>query len=165
MSFATRVAGSPNPHQQEYYYTGKNINATSGSRTANTTPLQIGEVLAIDPYGHDLGKGYDVAVPTASFLSQNLVVVTAIKTNTNGDSASLGGTIMAVPLAKACADGIQVYVNGSVTAATSLLIPVDGQRYLAASTGIGSAEAIFSFKAKAMEGNSSGTALKWVQPL
>ncbi len=175
MSFATRVAGSPNPHQQEYYYTGKNIHATSGSRTANTTDLQVGDVLALDPFGHDKGRGYDLANPTANYLSQPLYVVTAIKTNANGDAATRGGTVMAVPLAKGLTDAIQCNVNATATAGVTTLGPTNmasasvNQRYLVdidPTLTNSTNETIKQIKAKAMETSSSGTAaIRWVCPV
>lgn len=173
MSFATRVAGQPNPHQQEYFYTGKNIHATAGSRTANTTDLQVGDVLSLDPFGHDKGRGYDLANPTASYLSQPLFVVTAIKTNTNGDSAVRGGTIMAVPLVNGICDAIQANTKANMTAGTTLLGAVDmasasvNARHLVALTSIAAAENVKQLQAKAMEtvDTSSTAAVKWVCPV
>lgn len=173
MPTAIQVAGQPNPIPQKFYYTGKNIHATSGSRTANTTDLVVGDVLALDPFGHDKGRGYDLANPTASYLSQPLYVVTSIGSDpSTGASAVRGGTIEAVPLSSAVCSAIQCNVNATATAGTTLLGPTDmasastNQRYLVHLSSIAAAENVMQLKAKAMETSTSGTAAqRWVCPL
>lgn len=130
------VAGAQNNTGVQKYYTGKNIHATSGSRTANTTDLQKGDVLAMDPHGQDTGLGTDLANPTAGFLDQPLWVVTQVP-----NDSKRGGYITAVPLA-ACHEGISpVYMKANTTAGVTLLGATDmasasvNQRYLVAVTG------------------------------
>jgi hypothetical protein len=174
MTTAIQVAGQPNPIPQKFYYTGKNIHATSGSRTANTTDLQVNDVLAIDPFGHDKGRGYDLANPTASYLSQPLYVVTSIGSDpSTGASAVRGGTIEAVPLSSAVCSAIQANTKANMTGGTTILGPVDmasasvNARHLVALTSIAAAENVCQLKAKAMETSdtSSTAAVKWVCPL
>lgn len=58
------------------YYTGKNINATAGSRTAYNADLIAGDVLTIDPYAHDTSDhGAEYAVPTSGHLHLHKAVV------------------------------------------------------------------------------------------
>lgn len=118
------------------YYTGKNIHATSGSRTANTTDLQKGDVLSLDPHGYDDGKGSDLANPTSGFLDLPLYVVTDVPPD-----SKRGGRIMAAPLAD-CHQGITgVHTKANQTAGVTLLAATDqasasvNQRYLVAVTG------------------------------
>lgn len=56
------------PSPERKYYTAKDINATAGSRNAVSTALHKGAVLILDAYGHDLGKGADVAQPQTAHL-------------------------------------------------------------------------------------------------
>ncbi len=173
MSYATKVAGQPNPHQSEYFYTGKNINATSGSRTTNTTDLQVGDVLALDPFGHDKGRGYDLANPTTGYLSQPLFVVAEIGYDATGNRATRSGTIKAIPLRSGLCDAIQVNTKANMTGGTTILGAADqasasvNQRYLVALSSIAAAENVIALKAKAMETSdtSSTAAVKWVAPL
>jgi hypothetical protein len=117
-------------------YTGKNIHATAGSRTANTTDLQVGDVLSMDPHGQDTALGHDLANPTATFLDMPLWVVTQVPSG-----SVRGGSIRCVPLA-ACHDGIRgVQTKADQTAGVTLLGATDqasasvNQRYLVAVTG------------------------------
>lgn len=130
-------AGFPPIQGRPFYYTGKNINATSGSRTANTTNLQPGDVLALDPFGHDQGFGTDLANPTTGYLDLPLFVVVG---PVSIDSL-LGGWIQAVPLAE-CTSGITgVFHKVNATAGVTLLGATDqasasvNQRYLVGVTG------------------------------
>ena len=125
------------PAAQSKYYTGKNIHATSGSRTANTTDLLVGDVLAFDPHGQDTGVGSDLANPTAGFLDQPLWVVTDVPSG-----SKQGGWIKAVPLSM-CVNGIgPVFMKANTTAGVTLLAATDmasasvNQRYLVAVTEI-----------------------------
>lgn len=151
-SQTVQLSGVPANDVREYYYTGKNIAATNGGRTANTTDLLVGDVLAIDPFGYDKGRGFDAANPTATWISQPLIVVTRVPKNSRR-----GGPISGVPLRQGCVDAIAVSTKANMVAGITALIPTTmasaavNQRYLVASTGIGSAEAILSFKAKASE--------------
>lgn len=130
------VPGNPNVQGEPMNYTGKNINATSGSRTQNTTDLQIGDILALDPHGHDDGKGSDLANPTTGFLDMPLWVVTDVPPD-----AKRGGRIKAARLAD-CAGGVSgVHTKANQTAGVTLLGATDqasasvNQRYLVAVTG------------------------------
>lgn len=117
-------------------YTGKNIHETSGSRTANTTNLLVGDVLSLDPHGQDAGLGTDLANPTAGFLDAPLWVVTQVPVG-----SETGGAIEAVPLSD-CTQGITgVFHKATTTAGVTLLAATDmasasvNQRYLVAVTG------------------------------
>lgn len=117
-------------------YTGKNINVTPGSRTANTTNLLVGDVLAFDPHGQDQGLGSDLANPTTGFLDMPLWIVTQVPAG-----SELGGPCQCVPLAD-CPQGIAgVFHKASTTAGVTLLAATDmasasvNQRYLVAVTG------------------------------
>lgn len=130
------VAGAYNNTGVQKYYTGKNIHATSGSRTANTTDLKRGDVLSMDPHGQDEGLGTDLANPTATFLDMPLWVVTQVP-----NDSKRGGYITAVPLA-ACHDGIgPVQTKADQVAGVTLLAATDmasagtNYRYLVAVTG------------------------------
>jgi len=130
------VAGAYNNTGVQKYYTGKNIHATSGSRTANTTDLKRGDVLAMDPHGQDAGLGTDLANPTAGFLDMPLWIVTQVP-----NDSKRGGYITAVPLA-ACHDGIDgVQTKATQVAGVTLLAATDmasasvNQRYLVLVTG------------------------------
>lgn len=130
------VNGYPAVDPVPMYYTGKNINATAGSRTANTTDLLVGDFLAIDPHGQDKGQGTDLANPTSGFLDSPLWVVTQVP-----NDSKRGGMIQAVPLA-ACNQGVQgVHTKANQTAGVTLLAPTDPSdaavngRYLVAVTG------------------------------
>lgn len=138
MSFLGNVGvpGFPNVQGVAMNYTGKNIHATSGSRTANTTDLKIGDVLSADPHGHDDGVGSDLANPTATFLDLPAWVVVDVPPD-----SKRGGRIMAAPLA-ACWQGVTgVQTKANQTAGVTLLGMTDmasasvNQRYLVAVTG------------------------------
>lgn len=129
------VAGS-NVQGIPMNYTGKNIHATAGSRTANTTNLQKGDVLALDPHGQDTVVGNDLANPTAGFLDLPLWIVTNVRSG-----SELGGAIEAVPLAD-CQQGVApVFMKANTVAGVTLLGATDqasasvNQRYLVAITG------------------------------
>ncbi len=130
------VQGTENQMAVVKNYTGKNMHATSGSRTANTTDLQVGDVLAMDPHGQDTALGHDLANPSAGFLDMPLWVVTGVPSG-----SVRGGSIQAVPLAS-CHDGIRgVQTKANMTTGVTLLGPTDqasasvNQRYLVAVTG------------------------------
>lgn len=114
------IAGAQNNTGVQKYYTGKNIHATSGSRTANTTDLLKGDVLAMDPHGQDTALGNDLANPTAGFLDMPLWVVTQVP-----NDSKRGGYVTCVPLAS-CHDGIAgVHTKATQTAGVTLLGAVD----------------------------------------
>lgn len=130
------VSGYPALDERWMNYTGKNIHATSGSRTANTTNLQRGDVLALDPHGQDKGRGTDLANPSAGFLDMPLWIVTEVPPD-----SVLGGPCRAVPLAS-CDQGVTgVQTKSNSTAGVTLLAATDqasasvNQRYLVAVTG------------------------------
>ncbi len=118
-------------------YTGKDINATSGSRTASTANLVIGEVLSLDPYGQDSGFGKDLANPTTSLLFLNLWVVLDVPA-----ASRLGGRILAAPI-KSCQMGVPAMVEGTsdvavgdalIAVAMDTNAPGTSKRYLVVST-------------------------------
>lgn len=117
-------------------YTGKNIHATSGSRTANTTDLLVGDVLCLDPHGQDTALGNDLANPSAGFLDMPAYIVTNVPSG-----SKRGGSVSVVPLAD-CSDGIGgVFMKANTTAGVTLLGMTDmasasvNQRHLVAVTG------------------------------
>jgi hypothetical protein len=109
------VQGFPNIMGIPMNYTGKNINSTAASRTANTTPLLVGDVLTLDPFGQDTGVNSDLANPTTGFLHHPVYVVTQVP-----PANTLGGRIFAVPLAL-CAQGIGAFCKVNATIGTTCL--------------------------------------------
>ena len=80
------------------YYTGKDVNATKGSRSAYSSDLVEGDVLILDPYAHDTGKyGLELAIPTTSFLHMRKYRVTNVPTG-----AERGGTVWVEAMNDAC---------------------------------------------------------------
>lgn len=127
------------------FYTGKTINATKGSRTADTTtPLLVGEVLVQDPYGHDKGKDQDVAIPTTGFLAGNCYLVVDVP-----PGSRFGGPVSVVPYQA----NAQVYIasTSALVAGTTHLGPVNGKRCLAIVTSVASLDAIKNAVALANE--------------
>ncbi len=111
------------------FYTGKNINATNGSRTADTTyPLLPGEVLVADPYGWDKGRGVDLAIPTTGFLAGQCYLVVDVPWDSR-----FGGPVTVVPWNP----GASAYVasGSATTVGVTMLGPVDGKRCLAVQAG------------------------------
>lgn len=110
------------------YYTGKNINATAGSRTAITGAVPIGACMVYDTYGHDSGPGSDVTQPQTNFLNTFAGIVVG------GEATERAGAGK-VELVSA-ADWIRALVLGNLTApitdatAAQRLGPVAGQWYL-----------------------------------
>lgn len=147
-------------------YTGKNINATAGSRTANTVALAIGDVLVTDVYGPDEGVGMDVANPTTGHLSNTAWVVTQVPL-----ASKLGGHVWCVPLPQCC-DGVPARTKANMTAGTTCLIltnDTDGTanlRHLVASTTVNSALTATGIKAIAMQtvDTSTNAAVQNVMP-
>lgn len=118
------------------YYTAKNINATSGSRTAIDDDLEIGMVVVMDPYQHD-GAEYDVdgnagakpinvTRPQTSFLNMKKYVVTYVAPSINDiptASASTqrrGGFVSVVE----ASDDIQALVDGTTDVAVGDMLEV-----------------------------------------
>jgi hypothetical protein len=130
------------------FYTGKNIATTSGGRTANTVPLREGDVLVLDPFGFDSGRGTDVAVATTGYLAQKPFVVT----NVPKDSR-FGGWIEGVP----SAHNVRAYVaaGSNVTAGTTFLGVANGSKSLTPLTSVASAADIFRISAIAHETNAN----------
>lgn len=110
------------------YYTGKNINATNGSRTAISGVVPVGACVVFDPYGHDQGKGHDVTQPQTNFLNIPAGIVVGGSPTTIAEP----GYIEVVSMA----NYIEALVLGNLTApiddttAAQRLGPVAGQWYL-----------------------------------
>lgn len=75
-------------------YTGKNINATDGSRTAIATDLVVGAVLIVDPYSFETtNNGGCFTRPQTNFLHLPKYVVVEVP-----QGSVRGGPIRVVPL-------------------------------------------------------------------
>lgn len=109
------VPGDPQFMGISMNYTGKNINATNGSRTANTTPLLVGDILTLDPFGFDDGVGSDLANPTTGFTHHPVYVVTNVPS-----ANTLGGRISAAPL-RDCPQGVKCFCKVNATVGTTAL--------------------------------------------
>lgn len=111
------------------HYTGKNIHATAGSRTAIDDDLEVGMVVVLDPYQHDGAeedingnsgaKPINVTRPQTSFLNMKKFVVVAVSPRVNeiptasAATQRRGGMVSVVE----AADDIQALVDGTTDVA------------------------------------------------
>jgi len=146
---------------RDAYYTGKDINATAGSRNTISADLKVGDIVQLDIYDHDgYGLGRAVAKPTAAQVGQ-LFVVTAVP-----DGSKRGGPISVTPNGIVMARG-----NATTNAITvgALLSPYTGNLFhleVSAGTTVAHMKARVSGTinevkpcAVAMEALASGTGL------
>ena len=73
-------------------FTGKNINATNGSRTYITTCPVVGDTLVMDPYGFDTGIGNDFTQPQTSYLHYRKAVILSVTPQVNPNKPTTGLT-------------------------------------------------------------------------
>lgn len=156
---------------QKVFWTAKNLNATAGSRTATTRPLQVGMILHEDPYRHDGGDAGGTK-PTNVFMIANAgervynaykVVDFPPSVNDVVNGALRGGEITVV----AWDDGLEsTLVNGSVAVGARLVTSLTSNSTtggaLISATAISTAAEIGAFCGVALEANSSGDGLKRV---
>jgi hypothetical protein len=148
--------------------TGKNINATAASRTVINANIDVGDVVAVDPYRQDLESTLSsittetVTQPQTSHIDGGIYIVVDVPSGVNdsqvGGAANerKGGYIL-VATAQA------ILANATVpdsTAVAGYLVPASGSYKLAAvgATGVASAAAIFTHKFRAEAANASGAA-------
>lgn len=120
------------------YWTAKNINATAGSRTATTRPLEVGMILHEDVYGHDGKEAGATKAPLNLTMIVNageriynaykVVSFDASVVNSTASGALAGGWVNVV----AWDDGRDTTkVNGSISVGTQLIT----QLHTSSSTG------------------------------
>lgn len=72
-------------------HTGKNINATSGSRTARTAKFEPGQLVQIDPQNHEAQTGLVVADVTAG-ANTKIGVISELPVGSDANSFVAGST-------------------------------------------------------------------------
>lgn len=141
------------------WYTGKNLHATDGSRSAVSTDLFKGAILCPDPFGHDKGVGMDYCQPEDSAQADNLtlpfVVVDRLTDPKNPQNPQY---VDVLPCVAGTVCNASVKANADVATPT-LLGPATGDFSLAAKTSVASAKAVREIQAQALEtANTSSTA-------
>lgn len=137
----------------EGYYTGKNINATNGSRTAisafplSGTKLTAGCCVILDPYQFDTGP-INVTQPQTNFDNLPTFIVTRVPKDSNtGGNISMSARFYG-----------SAWTKANQTIGQTLLGAANGQFMLGAKTSIASLAALFDVKGIALSTvDTSGT--------
>jgi hypothetical protein len=141
--------------KRQVYYTGKNINATSGSRTDISAAIAVGDVLIEDPHDHEgYGKGNVVTEAQTSYLDQPAWVVDSIP----------AGNEQAGWITVKRGKGIDAKCHANITSFTTYLGVANADRGLVAVSGVASFAAIFTAKGlgRVTHDSSSTAAIKAV---
>jgi len=167
MTFSSKNMARPVPLK----YTAKNINATPASRTAIAADLVPGYCVIQDVYADDyktvagvsggVENRTEVAVtrPQSSHLHRRAYVVTNVPPSCNKIPDSSASTQRAGGSIEGVWDSPQIlaYVADGTAIGDSLVL-TNGSFVLSASTTVTAITDIKSFKATALEANSSGAA-------
>lgn len=133
MSATVQPPGYGLEFQSDAYWTGKDINATDGSRNVDNSDLLVGDVLQFDPYNFESkGRNYSVGRPTSGILTGICVVSNLnrdVNTITNtGTGQRQGGTVKVVTQSRRVTAKVRIAATTNQAAGALLAVDTTGRR-------------------------------------